>query len=166
MITKNVLKALNEQIGKEFYAAYLYLGMSSKCEEMSRDGFALWLRMQAEEEIEHAMKIYDYIHEQSETVELGPIAKPDIKGKTILEFFKQALEHEKLVTASINSIMDIAVKEKDYGSQIFLQWFITEQIEEENQTSKIVDDLTFAKNDNAVIYEIEKKLSKRIEEKE
>ncbi|WNY24350.1 Bacterial non-heme ferritin [Methanimicrococcus hongohii] len=161
MIKKPVLKLLNEQINKEYYAAYLYLGMSARCTDMNRDGFAHWLRLQAEEEVEHAMKIYDYITEQSESVELLPIDKPDIKGKTLLDFFKQAYEHEQLVTKTINGIMDVAVKEKDYASQIFLQWFVTEQIEEENQTSNIVDDLIFAKNDVAAILAIEKKLAKR-----
>ncbi|MDV0444781.1 Bacterial non-heme ferritin [Methanimicrococcus sp. At1] len=161
MIKKPVLKLLNEQINKEFYAAYLYLGMSSKCTEMSRDGFAQWLRVQAEEEIEHAMKIYDFLHESGENVDLLPIDKPALKGKTLLDFFKQAYEHEQLVTASINNIMDVAVKEKDYASQVFLQWFVTEQVEEEDQTSKIVADLTFAKNDAAAILAIEKKLGKR-----
>lgn len=163
MIKKSVLKLLNEQINKEFYAAYLYLGMSAKCTDMNRDGYASWLRIQAEEEIEHAMKIYDYITDQSESVELTPIAKPDIKGKTLLDFFNQAYEHEQLVTASINAIMDAAVKEKDYASQVFLQWFVTEQIEEENQTSNIRDDLALAKSDTAAILAIEKRLAKRKE---
>lgn len=161
MIKKPVLKLLNEQVNKEFYAAYLYLGMSAKCAEMSHNGFAQWLRIQADEEIEHAMKIYDFIHETGEVVDLMPIDKPAVKGKTILDFFKQAYEHEQLVTASINTIMDAAVKEKDYNTQIFLQWFVTEQIEEEDQTSEIVDLLTFAKNDPAAILMIEKKLGKR-----
>ena len=163
MIKKTVLKLLNEQINKEFYAAYLYLGMSAKCTDMNRDGYASWLRIQAEEEIEHAMKIYDYITDQSESVELTPIAKPDVKGKTLLDFFNQAYEHEQLVTASINNIMDAAVKEKDYASQVFLQWFVTEQIEEENQTSNIRDDLALAKSDTAAILAIEKRLAERKE---
>lgn len=164
MIQEPVLKLLNEQINKEFYAAYLYLDMSAKCKEMSHDGFAQWLRVQAEEEIEHAMKIYDFIHDTGETVELKAIDKPDVKGETVLDFFKQAYEHEQAVTDSINMIMDAAVEEKDYKAQIFLQWFVTEQIEEEDQTSTIVDLLTFAGDDPAAVLLVEKKLGKRTEE--
>lgn len=163
MIKKPVLKLLNEQINQEFYAAYLYLGMSSKCTDMNRDGYASWLRIQANEEVKHAMRIYDYVLYQGEKVELTQLAKPDIKGKTLLDYFTQAYEHEKEVTAMINRLMDVAVKEKDYASQVFLQWFVTEQVEEEDITSNIVDDLAFAKNDAAAILEIEKRLAKRKE---
>ncbi|WNY27397.1 ferritin [Methanolapillus ohkumae] len=161
MLKKTVLKELNDQINREFYAAYLYLGMASKCTEMNRVGYAHWLKEQAEEEIEHAMKIYNYVHDQCETVELAAVEKPAIKGKTLLDFFKQAYEHEKMVTDYINKLTDLAIKEKDYATQIFLQWYVTEQIEEESQTQAIVEALQFCGDDKTAIFMLGKYLSKR-----
>ncbi|WNY26118.1 ferritin [Methanolapillus millepedarum] len=161
MIKKTVLKELNDQLNRELYAAYLYLGMASKCTEMNRLGYAHWLKEQAEEEIEHAMKFYNYIHDQCEVVELAAVDKPALKGKTLLDFFKQAHEHEKLVTDYINKIMDLSIKEKDYATQVFLQWFITEQIEEEAQTEAIVEALQVCGDDAAALYLLGKHLAKR-----
>lgn len=163
MLKPKMEKMLNEQINKEFYASYLYLDMAAKCSEMGRPGFAKWFKLQAKEEIEHAMKIYSYIHEQGGNVKLDAIDKPNVGESAIKDLFEKALEHEKYVTKSINELMDEAVKSNDYATQIFLQWFIMEQLEEESSVQEIIDSLNNMGDSKAGLYVIGRKLYKREE---
>lgn len=163
MLKPAIEKMLNDQINKEFFAAYLYLDMASKCEEMGRPGYGKWFRVQSEEEIEHGMKIYKYMHEQGSNIKLEAVAKPEVKEKNLLGLFQKALDHEKLVTESINKIMEAAVKNKDYATEIFLQWFVTEQLEEESSVQEIIDALKNMGDDKAGIYFLGKKLAARKE---
>ena len=140
MISKKLEDALNEQINKEFYSAYLYLGMAAHFESEGLKGFAKWMRVQASEEQEHAMKIYDYLF----SIDAKPVLKavkeaPTKYEKSPVEVIQEVLKHEQYVTASINSLYDLALAEKDYKTQIFLQWFINEQIEEEANDRDILD---------------------------
>ena len=140
MISKKLEDALNDQINKEFYSAYLYLGMAVHFESEGLKGFAKWMRVQASEEQEHAMKIYDYLF----SVDAKPVLKavkeaPTKYEKSPVEVIQEVLKHEQYVTASINSLYDLALAEKDYKTQIFLQWFINEQIEEEANDRDILD---------------------------
>ena len=140
MISKKLEDALNDQINKEFYSAYLYLGMAAHFESEGLKGFAKWMRVQASEEQEHAMKIYDYLF----SVDAKPVLKavkeaPTKYEKSPVEVIQEVLKHEQYVTASINSLYDLALAEKDYKTQIFLQWFINEQIEEEANDRDILD---------------------------
>ncbi len=138
-LEKNVLKAMNEQINKELFSSYLYLSMSAYCESEGFPGCAKWLKVQSEEENEHGMKIYHFIHERGSRVELEAINKPKIDFKNLSQLFTQVLEHELKVSASITALYETAVKANDYPTQIILQWFITEQVEEEKNANEIVD---------------------------
>jgi ferritin len=138
-LEKNVLKAMNEQINKELFSSYLYLSMSAYCESEGFPGCAKWLKVQSEEENEHGMKIYHFIHQRGGRVELDAISKPKSDFKNLSQLFAQVLEHEQKVSASITSLYETAVKANDYPTQIILQWFITEQVEEEKNANEIVD---------------------------
>ena len=141
MINESMQKAINEQINKELYSSYLYLSMSAYFETKNLAGFAKWLRMQAGEELEHGMKFFEYVNERGGKVELKAIAGVPTEWKGNLEVFKQVQEHEAAVTASIHSLYEVALKEKDYASQVMLQWFINEQVEEEKNAADIVQRL-------------------------
>jgi ferritin len=134
-------KAINEQINKELYSAYLYLSMAAFFEDSNLPGFGKWLRMQAAEEQEHAMKFFDHLVERGAKVELKAIDTPTATWKSYLEVFKQVQEHEAFVTASINALYEIAQQEKDYPAQVLLHWFIKEQVEEESNAANIVNQL-------------------------
>lgn len=139
MIPKTVLEALNHQIQKEVSSAYYYLSMAAHFHSVNLNGFAHWMRKQYEEETTHGLKIYDYIGERGGRVVLEAIEKPQAEFKTPLEVINLVLEHEKKVTASINSVYELAVKEKDYPTQIMLEWFVKEQVEEERAAEDIVN---------------------------
>ena len=139
MLSKSMLKALNEQVNQELYASYLYLSMSAHFESANLPGFALWMQVQSKEENGHAMKIYKYIHDRGERVTLEAIDKPPSSFKKPLDVMRQALEHEKKVTGLITRLYEVAMKEKDYPTQVMLQWFINEQVEEEKTASDIIE---------------------------
>lgn len=138
-LEKTVLKAMNEQINKELFSSYLYLSMSAYCESENFPGCAKWLSMQSDEEREHAMKIYRFIHERGGKVELDAIERPKTDFKNLTALFTMVLEHEQKVSASITALYETAMKANDYPTQIMLQWFITEQVEEEKNANEIVD---------------------------
>lgn len=138
-LEKNVQKALNDQINKELFSSYLYLSMSAYCESENFPGCAKWLSVQSEEEREHAMKIYKYIHERGGRVELDAIDKPKSDFKNLSQLFSQVLEHEQKVSTSITALYEISLKANDYPTQFMLQWFVTEQVEEEKNANEIVD---------------------------
>lgn len=131
MLNSKVNDALNQQINLELFSSYSYLAMAAYFEEEELAGFASWFRIQAEEEHGHAMKFLNYVTEACGHAELLAIAAPKSKFKDALDVFKQGLEHEKRVSASLNKLMDVAQKEKDYATATLLQWFISEQVEEE-----------------------------------
>lgn len=132
---------INAQINKEVFSAYLYLSMSAYCESINLSGSAHWLRKQSEEEWGHALKLFGYITARDGRVELKAIDKPASDFKSLVDVFKNILVHEQSITASINSLYGLAVKENDYATQTFLQWYITEQIEEEKAASEILEQL-------------------------
>ncbi|MFA6455496.1 MAG: ferritin [Bacteroidota bacterium] len=138
-LESKVLKTMNEQINKELFSSYLYLSMSAYCESENFPGCAKWLSVQSEEEREHAMKIYHFVHERGGRVELDTIEKPKSDFKNLPQLFAQVLQHEQKVSASITALYETAMKANDYASQIMLQWFITEQVEEEKNANEIVD---------------------------
>jgi ferritin len=141
MLSKTIQNALNEQINKEMFSAYLYLAMATGCAETNLPGAARWLRIQSNEENEHAMKLYDYIHRHGGHAELQAIDKPPTKYKSAKDIFIHVLDHEQKVTAMITKLYELAVKENDYPTQIFLQWFLTEQVEEEKNAIEIIERL-------------------------
>jgi len=141
MISAAMQKAINEQINKELYSSYLYLSMASFFEGQNLPGFAKWMYVQTGEEREHGMKFYEYLVDRGAKVELKAIAAPATVWKSSLEVFKEVQKHEAFVTASINALYELALGEKDYPSQILLQWFISEQVEEEKNAAEIVQQL-------------------------
>ncbi len=139
MISETLQDAINEQINFELISAYLYLSMSAHFETQNLPGFANWMRVQYNEETGHALKLYNYVHDRNGAVTLKAIAQPATEFKTPLDIFKQVLEHEQKVTSLINKLYELAVKEKDYAAQSFLQWFINEQVEEEKNATDIIN---------------------------
>lgn len=141
MLNKKVEKILNEQVNAELYSSYLYLSMSADLEGKSLPGFAHWMKIQAQEELYHAIKLYDYILERGGTAILTGIEGPQTKWKSPLEIFKAAYKHETKVTGMINKIVDLAIKEKDHATNNFMQWFVKEQVEEEASADEVVQKL-------------------------
>lgn len=138
MLSERMTEALNEQISREMYSAYLYMSMSSCCSEIGLKGFANWFMVQYHEEMVHAMKIYEYILRQGGKVTLKSINEPPRVFKNTLDMFEKTLEHERFITASINERMELAITEKDHATQIFLQWYVNEQVEEEENDNDII----------------------------
>ncbi len=137
-------KALNRQINAEMYSAYLYLSMASYFEDVDLEGCAKWMKAQTQEEMIHAMKIYDFVIERGGRVLLDAIQAPQQEWDSALAVFEHAYEHEKYVTSLINDLMNLAIEEKDHATQIFLQWFVSEQVEEEASASGVVQKLKLA----------------------
>jgi ferritin len=159
-ITKELEKLMIEQIRNEFESAYLYLGMSSAMGNLAFPGCEKWMREQAKEELEHAMKLYDYLHSRGTRIELLPIDRAPTGYDSPLSAFEAALAHEREITTMIHKMYDFAVAQKDYESQNELDWFIAEQIEEEQQTQYFVDRFTFVGNDRCAILQIDKEAAK------
>jgi len=162
MIGKKIEKALNDQINAELYSAYLYLSMAAYFESINLPGFASWMRVQTQEEVMHAMKIYDYVNERGSRVILKSIEGPPTKWKSPLAVFEAIYKHEQVVTDRINDLVDLAVKEKDHATNAFLQWFVTEQVEEEQSTDEIVQKLTLIKDAPGAMYMLDKELGQRV----
>jgi ferritin len=161
MLGKAVQDAMNEQIKNELYSAYQYLAMAAYCESANLPGFAHWMRTQAREETEHAMKFYDFILDRSGRVVLQTIDQPVADFSSPLEVFEQALEHEQMVTAMINDLYGLAVTENDYASQTFLQWFVTEQVEEEKNAGDVVETLKMVGDKSEALFLLDRELAGR-----
>jgi ferritin len=141
MISKTMESALNRQVNRELYSAYLYLSMSAYFETASMKGFATWLRVQAKEEQGHAMKIYDYVIARGGVVSLEAIEAPKAKWASACKVFEEVYAHEQKVTGMINALVDISIKEKDHATFEMLQWFVKEQVEEEEQANEILNQI-------------------------
>ena len=162
MLSEKMVKALNKQINNEIYSAYLYLSMSAYSTFKGLKGFANWFMVQYQEEKTHAMKIYDYVNDQGRQVKLMTIAQPPTEFGSPLEMFEKTLEHEKFVTRSINDLVNLAMREKDHATKIFLQWFVTEQIEEEANDNEIISKLKLVGNEGNGLFMIDKELATRV----
>lgn len=156
--------ALNEQIKNEFYAAYLYLGMVAYFDEMHLDGFAHWMRMQNAEEIAHAMKLFDHLLDIGGDVVLQAIDQPPSDFKSPLDVMQRALAHEQHVTQKIHELYALSVQENDYPTQVLLQWFVTEQVEEEKSVGDIVGRLRLAGDSPQALLFIDQELASRVPE--
>ena len=162
MISEKMQDALNEQVNKEFYSAYLYLAMSAYCNTIGLPGFANWMRQQYEEESLHVTKMYDYILDQGGKIHLKKIDEPPQEYGTPVNIFEQTLAHEQFVTGCINELMGIAVDERDYATQTFLQWYVTEQVEEESNVNDILAPLRMVGDDGGGLMMIDQQLSQRL----
>jgi ferritin len=141
MLNAKVEKAINEQILAETYSAYLYLSMAAYFESKGLRGMASWMKCQAQEELTHAMKFFNFVGERGGRVVLGAIEAPPGEWESPLAVFESALGHERKVTALINDLVDLAIAEKDHASRSLLEWFVDEQVEEEATAGGIVDQL-------------------------
>ncbi len=163
MLSKKVESAMNDQLQKELQSAYVYLGMSAWAESSSFPGMATWLRHQWEEELMHAMKFYNFIVDRGARVALAGLSAPKGSYASPLAVFETALEHERSVTGSINDLYELVGREKDFASQAWLDWFATEQVEEEKTVGQIVDDLKRIGDRGDGLYLLDKELGGRTE---
>jgi len=160
-VNKKVQAAVNDQIQAELYSAYLYLSMAAYAHSINLKGFAGWLTLQAKEEQSHAMKLFGHVIERGATVQLQKIQEPPQTFKSPIAIFENVLAHEKKVTGLINKLYALAIKEEDYPLQILLQWFITEQVEEEGNASEILEKLRMVGERGGALIHMDKGLGKR-----
>ncbi|HUG00289.1 MAG TPA: ferritin [Longimicrobiales bacterium] len=156
-----VQDAINEQIRNELYSGYVYLAMSAHFEEQNLNGFANWMRLQAQEELAHGMRLFDYLLDRGGRVVLEGIDQPPTDWGTPLQIFEHALEHERLVTRMIDALYDLAREKQDNATQVALQWFITEQVEEEASADAAVDQLRRAGDNAAALLMLDQKFGAR-----
>ncbi len=161
MMSKKMADAINEQINAEFYSAFLYLSMATKLEDMTFSGFAKWMRVQYDEEVFHAMKFLNHMADRGERVVLKEITAPETEWEGPHAIWEAAYEHEVKVTGMINNLMRIAVDEDDFASQQFLQWYVEEQVEEEDNTSTIRDKISMVREMPGGLYMLDKELAAR-----
>lgn len=161
MLTKKLEEALNKQINAELWSAYLYLSMSMHFADEGLPGFANWFKVQFEEEQFHAEKLMNYMISKSSRVNLMPIDKVETSWESVLAAFKDTLAHEKIVTKSINDLVKLAREENDYATESVLQWFVNEQVEEEETAQGMVDALKLIGDNGLGIYMMDKELGQR-----
>jgi ferritin len=161
MINEKIQDALNTQINLEQYSAQLYLAMSAHCEAKSFRGIAHWLRVQAQEETAHAMKLVAFVLDRGGRLELKVIQAPPREFGTVTQVFEKILEHERKITASINALFESSRLEKDYASEITLQWYVSEQVEEEANVGQILDQLRAVGEQGGGIWYLDSKMGKR-----
>jgi len=166
MISKKMAKALSEQMAREFESAYIYLAMAGKAAEMNLKGASTWMQVQATEEMGHGMKFFKYLLDQQAETDFPAIAAPPVQYDSLTAIFRKTLEHERKVTAWISALMEQAVSEKDYATQIFLQWFVTEQVEEEANAAEILAQLEMIGDKPSALVLLDRHLGKRGEAKE
>ena len=162
MISKKMEEALNAQVNAEMYSAYLYLSMESYFKSLNLNGFANWMRVQTQEEMMHAMKIYDFINERGGRVLLKVIDGPPTKWDSPLAVFKAVLKHEQKVTGLINDLVDLAIKEKDHATNSFLLWFVNEQVEEEASAEEKVQQLKMMEDAPGGMFMLDRELGQRV----
>jgi ferritin len=162
MFSERMEEALNEQVNKEMYSSYLYLAMSAYSSSVGLPGFAHWFRVQVEEENIHAMKLFDYINDQGGRVKLKEIKEPPMEFGTAMDMFQQTLKHEQFITRSINELVDLALTEKDESTASFLQWYVDEQVEEEENDNEIIAKLRGVDKNEYLIPSVDAELAKRL----
>lgn len=161
MINEKIEKALNAQINKELFSSYLYLSMSSYFESKNLTGMAAWMKIQADEEHLHAMKFYAYVIQKGGRVLLASIEAPKSDWKSVVEVYEETYTHEKFITASIDELVNLSLEVKDHATNNFLQWFVTEQVEEEANVTKIIDDLKMIGDNSYGIFMLDRELGTR-----
>jgi len=155
-------ESLNGQVNAEFYAAYLYLSMSTYFESINLAGFSGWMRVQSQEEVTHAMRIYNHINERGGRIELKEIKAPPTDWKSPLAAFEDAYNHEVKVTGMINNLVDLAQEERDHASNAMLQWFVEEQVEEEMSADGYVQKLRLAGDNPNALFMIDAEMAQRV----
>jgi len=162
MISNKMEEALNGQINAELYSAYLYLSMEAYFESVSLPGFATWMRVQTQEELMHTMKIYGFVNERGGRVLLKSIDQPPTEWESPLAVFEASYKHEQKVTGLINDLVNLAIEQKDHATNSFLQWFVNEQVEEEDSADQVVQKLKMIKNDPGGLFLVDRELGQRV----
>ena len=162
MLSKKMEKAINQQINAELYSSYLYLSMATYFDSKGLGGFSNWMRQQAQEELFHGMKMFDFVCERGGRVILQAIDKPPSKWSSPLDAFQNVLAHEQKVTGLINDLVNLAIDERDHATNIFLQWFVSEQVEEEDTAGNLVDKLILIGKDANGLFMLDTELGQRI----
>ncbi len=162
MLSENLLNKLNDQVNFEFYSSYTYLAMAAYAESVDLSGFANFFRVQAQEELFHAMKFYDYIFQKGGVVKLEAVEGPNIEFENIIDAFQRGFEHEQLVTKRIYSLADVAFEEKEHATMSLLNWFIDEQVEEENNFSSLLKKVRRSEGNPAALYMMDDELATRV----
>lgn len=161
MISPKMLKALNAHLNEEFYSSYLYLSMAAYFEARNLKGFANWMRLQSEEEQMHGMKFFDFILQKGGKVSLAQINTPKLGWKSIFEVFSDTLKHEQKISGLINKLVEVAMTEKDFATNTFLQWFVTEQVEEEANVEEIIQKIEMIGDNKSGLYMLDNELGAR-----
>ena len=161
MINEKINKALNAQINMEYASAYEYLAMSAHFLDLNLNGFAQWMRVQAQEELIHGMKIYDFLDEREGKIELTEIPTPQGTWENPLAVFEDALKNEKAVSKSIYKIVDLALEERDHATNTFMQWFVSEQVEEEASVTRVIDNLKLVGNEGNGLFLLDRDMGER-----
>lgn len=161
MLSERMEKALNGQLNAEIYSGYLYLSMNAYFKSINLDGFANWMFNQAQEEMLHAMKFYEFVNQRGGKVHLTAIEAPPTEWSSPLAVFEDTLKHEKKVTGLVNDLVDISLKERDHATQIFLQWFVTEQVEEEESVGNVLEQLKLLEDAKGGLFMMDRELAKR-----
>ena len=164
MISDTLTAEINEQIKYELYSAYMYLAMSADCSDRNLTGFAHWLSQQAEEEVAHAMRFYRFLLDRGARVELQAIDQPPASFGSPLEIMEKSLDHERFVTGRINGLYKLSVEEGDYAAQVLLQWFVTEQVEEEASIDEIVQRMKIFGAEGSALLMLDTQLGSRAPE--
>ncbi len=161
MMSEKMTAALNQQINEEYYSSYIYLAMAAYLEDNDLDGMAHWMRMQAQEEYQHAMKIFDYMIERGARVVLSEVAAPPKEWESPLVCFEASLEHEKFMTKNINELANLALEERDHATNNIMQWYVSEQVEEEASVDNIVKKLKMMGADGPALFMMDRELAGR-----
>lgn len=161
MISKELQDSLIEQLNKEYHSAYIYLGMSAYCSKEGFNGAANWFLIQYQEEVTHGMKLFKYLEDQNVDIKLPSIQGVEVNFNSLLDVFQKSLEHEQTMTRNLNNLSDLAMKDKDHATYNLLQWYVTEQVEEEATVSEIIDHIKLVGDNGYGLYTIDKELSSR-----
>lgn len=161
MLNKKIEAELNQRINDELYSWYLYMAMAAYFEAKNLPGFTNWMKLQAQEEMTHGMKNYHYLLERGGTVKLQTIEEVPHEWNSVLEVFEQAYDHEQKISAIYNEFMEVAKAEKDHACQIYIQWFINEQVEEEANVNAVVERVRMAKDSPGGLFMIDQEMGKR-----
>ena len=162
MIDEKMQDALNKQLNAELYSSYLYLSMAAYFQGVNLGGFANWMRVQAQEELSHAMKFYDYVNERGGRVALQAVEAPPSEWDSPLAVFEHVYQHEQKVTGLINKLVDLAIEARDHATNNFLQWFVSEQVEEEDSADEVVQRLKLVGDDPSGLFMIDRELAQRV----
>ncbi len=161
-ISKKLEKAINRQINRELWSAYLYMSMASYLDSIGLEGFGRWMKSQTKEEMAHAEKLYNHVSERGGRAIMGDLEAPPSEWKSVEDVFEYTYNHEQKVTSLINNLMELAIEQNDHAAQNMLNWFVKEQVEEEDSVKKILDKLNLVNQTTGGLYMLDKEMGQRV----